>query len=78
MLHLYDTVKRFFFFCRHVLDEGSDEYKVIMLNKRFLSFRVIKVENAMVLFNNKRLFLMFHVIFYSYLVVYALQKRNRI
>ena len=28
---------------RHVLDEGSDEYKIIMLNKRFLSFRVIKV-----------------------------------
>ena len=28
---------------RHVFDEGSDEYKIIMLNKRFLSFRVIKV-----------------------------------
>lgn len=28
---------------RHVMDDGSDEYKIIMLNKRFLSFRVIKV-----------------------------------
>lgn len=28
---------------RHVFDEGSDEYKIIMLNKRYLSFRVIKV-----------------------------------
>ncbi|MGH0174955.1 UNVERIFIED_CONTAM: hypothetical protein FKN15_011194 [Acipenser sinensis] len=27
---------------RHVMDDGSDEYKIIMLNKRFLSFRVIK------------------------------------
>lgn len=29
---------------RHIMDDGSDEYKIIMLNKRFLSFRVIKVE----------------------------------
>ena len=29
--------------CRHVFDEGSDEYKIIMLNKRYLSFRVVKV-----------------------------------
>ena len=28
---------------RHVLDEGADEYKIIMLNKRQLTFRVIKV-----------------------------------
>ena len=28
---------------RHVFDEGADEYKVIMLNKRYLTFRVIKV-----------------------------------
>lgn len=28
---------------RHVFDDGTDEYKVIMLNKRYLSFRVIKV-----------------------------------
>ena len=28
---------------RHVLDDGSDDYKVIMLNRRFLTFRVIKV-----------------------------------
>ena len=28
---------------RHVFDEGSDEYKIIMLNKRYLSFRVVKV-----------------------------------
>lgn len=33
-------------FDRHVFDEGTDEYKVIMLNKRFLSFRVIKVRHA--------------------------------
>ena len=29
--------------CRHVFDEGTDEYKIIMLNKCYLSFRVIKV-----------------------------------
>ncbi|XP_071440736.1 pecanex-like protein 1 isoform X2 [Hetaerina americana] len=33
---------------RHVLDDGSDEYKIIMLNKRFLSFRVIKVNRECV------------------------------
>ena len=30
---------------RHVFDDGTDEYKVIMLNKRYLSFRVIKVSS---------------------------------
>lgn len=33
---------------RHVLDDGTDEYKVIMLNKRYLSFRVIKVNRECV------------------------------
>ena len=28
---------------RHVVNEGTGEYKIIMLNKRFLSFRVVKV-----------------------------------
>lgn len=28
---------------RHVMDDASDEYKIIMLNRRHLSFRVIKV-----------------------------------
>lgn len=28
---------------RHVMDDASDEYKIIMLNKRYLGFRVIKV-----------------------------------
>lgn len=36
------------FFIRHIMDEGSDEYKVIMLNKRFLSFRVIKINRECV------------------------------
>ena len=31
---------------RHVLDEGTDDYKIIMLNKKFLSFRVIKVSGS--------------------------------
>lgn len=31
---------------RHVLDDASDEYKIIMLNRRHLSFRVIKVRMA--------------------------------
>lgn len=35
-------------FNRHIMDEGSDEYKVIMLNKRFLSFRVIKINRECV------------------------------
>jgi len=30
------------------MDEGSDEYKVIMLNKQFLSFRVIKINRECV------------------------------
>lgn len=29
---------------RHVVDEGTDEYKVIMLHRGFLSFKVIKVQ----------------------------------
>ena len=28
---------------RHVVDEGTDEYKVLMLHRSFLSFKVIKV-----------------------------------
>jgi len=31
------------FYFRNVFDEGSDEYKIIMLNKRFLTFRIVKV-----------------------------------
>lgn len=30
---------------RHVLDEGTNEYKIIMLNRRYLSFRVIKARS---------------------------------
>ncbi|XP_054381598.1 pecanex-like protein 3 isoform X2 [Pongo abelii] len=33
---------------RHVLDDASDEYKIIMLNRRHLSFRVIKVNRECV------------------------------
>ncbi|XP_061599627.1 pecanex-like protein 1 [Cololabis saira] len=33
---------------RHVLDEGTNEYKIIMLNRRFLGFRVIKVNRECV------------------------------
>uniref|UniRef100_A0AAQ5XTY8 Pecanex-like protein n=1 Tax=Amphiprion ocellaris TaxID=80972 RepID=A0AAQ5XTY8_AMPOC len=33
---------------RHVLDEGTNEYKIIMLNRRYLSFRVIKVNKECV------------------------------
>ncbi|XP_060530185.1 pecanex-like protein 1 isoform X2 [Cylas formicarius] len=33
---------------RHVFDEGNDEYKIIMLNKRYLTFRVIKVNKECV------------------------------
>ncbi|XP_077995058.1 pecanex-like protein 1 [Glandiceps talaboti] len=33
---------------RHVLDDGTDEYKIIMLNKRYLSFRLIKVNKECV------------------------------
>lgn len=31
-----------------MLDDGSDEYKIIMLNKRYLSFRVIKLNRECV------------------------------
>ncbi|XP_012936159.1 pecanex-like protein 1 [Aplysia californica] len=33
---------------RHVFDEGADEYKIIMLNKRYLNFRVVKVNRECV------------------------------
>ncbi|XP_074039325.1 pecanex isoform X2 [Leptinotarsa decemlineata] len=33
---------------RHVLDEGNEEYKIIMLNKRYLNFRVIKINKECV------------------------------
>ncbi|XP_059253289.1 pecanex-like protein 2 isoform X2 [Mustela nigripes] len=33
---------------RHVVDEGTDEYKVIMLHRGFLSFKVIKVNKECV------------------------------
>ncbi|XP_076648981.1 pecanex isoform X2 [Halictus rubicundus] len=33
---------------RYVLEDGMDEFKVIMLNKRFLSFRVIKMNRECV------------------------------
>lgn len=33
---------------RHVLDDSGDEYKIIMLNKRYLSFRVIKMNRECV------------------------------
>ncbi|XP_064488891.1 pecanex-like protein 1 isoform X2 [Ornithodoros turicata] len=33
---------------RHVFDDSSDDYKIIMLNKRHLSFRVIKVNRECV------------------------------
>ncbi|RXM93204.1 Pecanex-like protein 3 [Acipenser ruthenus] len=37
---------------RHVMDDGSDEYKIIMLNKRFLSFRVIKSPDKTTVLHN--------------------------
>ncbi|XP_078284256.1 LOW QUALITY PROTEIN: pecanex-like protein 3 [Rhinoraja longicauda] len=33
---------------RHVMDDGSDEYKIIMLNKRYLSFRCVQVNRECV------------------------------
>jgi hypothetical protein len=30
------------------MDDGSDEYKIIMLNKRYLTFRVIKLNRECV------------------------------
>uniref|UniRef100_A0A8C9PL61 Pecanex-like protein n=1 Tax=Spermophilus dauricus TaxID=99837 RepID=A0A8C9PL61_SPEDA len=33
---------------RHVVDEGADEYKVVMLHRGFLSFKVIKVNKECV------------------------------
>lgn len=31
---------------RHMIDDGTDEYKIIMLYKRHLSFKVIKVRRT--------------------------------
>ncbi|XP_058511437.1 pecanex-like protein 1 isoform X2 [Ochotona princeps] len=33
---------------RHVMDDGTNEYKIIMLNRRYLSFRVIRVNKECV------------------------------
>jgi hypothetical protein len=33
---------------RHVVDDGADEYKIVMLNKRYISFRVIKLNRECV------------------------------
>ncbi|XP_062502263.1 pecanex-like protein 1 isoform X2 [Corticium candelabrum] len=33
---------------RHVVNEGTGEYKIIMLNRRFLNFRVVKVNSECV------------------------------
>ncbi|WP_163111364.1 hypothetical protein, partial [Acinetobacter baumannii] len=33
---------------RHVMEDGSDEYRVIRLTKRFLNFRVIKLNRECV------------------------------
>uniref|UniRef100_A0A4W3HJS3 Pecanex-like protein n=1 Tax=Callorhinchus milii TaxID=7868 RepID=A0A4W3HJS3_CALMI len=33
---------------RHVVDDGADEYKIIMLHKRYLSFKVIKINKECV------------------------------
>lgn len=33
---------------RHMIDDGTDEYKIIMLYKRHLSFKVIKVKRLSV------------------------------
>ncbi|KAI1289185.1 Pecanex-like protein 1 [Halotydeus destructor] len=33
---------------RHVFDDGTDQYKIIMLNKRYLSFRLIKINRECV------------------------------
>lgn len=41
-----------FVLSRHVFDDGTDEYKIIMLNKRYLSFRVIKVSTEIILVLN--------------------------
>lgn len=56
-IHAFKRFKKIFFgtapvmvflIFRHVLDDGSDEYKIIMLNKRYLNFRVIKVNRECV------------------------------
>ncbi|XP_038656426.1 pecanex-like protein 2 [Scyliorhinus canicula] len=33
---------------RHVVDDGADEYKIIMLHRRYLSFKVVKVNKECV------------------------------
>lgn len=40
---------------RHVMDDGTNEYKIIMLNKRYLSFRVIKVSSVYIPQNDSML-----------------------
>ena len=38
----------YFVFFRHVNDDGEDKFKIIMLNKRHLLFRVIKINRECV------------------------------
>lgn len=53
--YLFFTLRHIFLFyspqllaLRHILDEGSDEYRLIRLSKRYLSFRVIKLNRECV------------------------------
>ena len=52
ILYLYVQIFYFYFSSllalRHVVDDGADEYKIIMLNKRHISFRVIKLNRECV------------------------------
>lgn len=38
---------------RHMIDDGTDEYKIIMLYKRHLSFKVIKVRSRLLPLNRR-------------------------
>lgn len=54
---------------RHIMDDGSDEYKIIMLNKRFLSFRVIKV-------NVRAVNVLYRGVFLVYLYLQKCSQKN--
>ncbi len=58
---------------RHIMDDGSDEYKIIMLNKRFLSFRVIKVSALTVFYLVFSLACVFSYCFVAYLILISME-----
>jgi len=63
IMDLFELMNEFHSYClcglsRHVFDEGMDDYKVITLNRRYLSFRVIKVRPSSLTYHSHPVYLL--------------------